>query len=125
MSKLYAGNGVVCVDFDGTFFPYRPLYEHNAPLPDAVETMWWLKKQGYKIVIFTSRLSPSWLDESGETEDRSLHWVESHLIQYNIPYDTITAEKVPAEYYIDDRAIAFRGSWLQVKKEVMDGKVEH
>jgi hypothetical protein len=51
--------------------------------------------------------------------------VESHLIQYNIPYDTITAEKVPAEYYIDDRAIAFRGSWLQVKKEVMDGKVEH
>ena len=125
MSKLYAGNGVVCVDFDGTLFPYRPLYEHNAPLPDAVETMWWLKKQGYKIVIFTSRLSPSWLDESGETEDRSLHWVESHLIQYNIPYDIITAEKVPAEYYIDDRAIAFRGSWLQVKKEVMDGKVEH
>jgi hypothetical protein len=125
MSKLYAGNGVVCVDFDGTLFPYRPLYEQNPPMPNAVETMWWLKAQGYKIVIFTSRLSPSWLEESGESEQRSLGWVEGLLVQNNIPYDMITAEKVPAEYYIDDRAIAFRGSWLQVKKEVMDGKVEN
>jgi hypothetical protein len=125
MSKLYAGNGVVCVDFDGTLFPYRPLYEQNPPMPNAVETMWWLKAQGYKIVIFTSRLSPSWLEESGESEQRSLGWVEGLLVQNNIPYDMITAEKVPAEYYIDDRAIAFRGNWLQVKKEVMDGKVEN
>jgi hypothetical protein len=125
MSKLYAGNGVVCVDFDGTLFPYRPLYEQNPPMPNAVETMWWLKAQGYKIVIFTSRLSPSWLEESGESEQRSFAWVEGLLVQNNIPYDMITAEKVPAEYYIDDRAIAFRGSWLQVKKEVMDGKVEN
>jgi len=125
MSKLYAGNGVVCVDFDGTLFPYRPLYEQNPPMPNAVETMWWLKSQGYKIVIFTSRLSPSWLEESGESEQRSLGWVEGLLVQNNIPYDMITAEKVPAEYYIDDRAIAFRGNWLQVKKEVMDGKVEN
>ena len=125
MSKLYAGNGVVCVDFDGTLFPYRPLYEQNPPMPNAVETMWWLKAQGYKIVIFTSRLSPSWLEESGESEQRSLGWVEGLLVQNNIPYDMITAEKVPAEYYIDDRAIAFRGNWLQVKKEIMDGKVDN
>jgi hypothetical protein len=46
-------------------------------------------------------------------------------VQNNIPYDMITAEKVPAEYYIDDRAIAFRGNWLQVKKEIMDGKVDN
>jgi hypothetical protein len=123
--EMTAGNNVACIDFDGTLFPFRPLYEHNDPIQGAVEAMWWLKSLGYKVVIYTSRLSPSWLSESGESFDKSYRWVEDRLTEFNIPYDDITAEKIPAEFYVDDRGIAFRGSWAAVKAEIQQGRTDN
>ena len=120
-----AGSGVVCVDFDGTLFPYRPLYELNPPINGAVEAVRWMKSQGYKIVIFTSRCSTTWCEQSGESLAANLVWVIDRLIENGIPYDDITAEKVPAEFYIDDRAIEFRGDWNEVLERMKSERRVH
>jgi len=103
---------VVCVDFDSTLYPWRPVYEQPDPLPGAVEAMQRLKRAGYRIVIFTSRLSPTWLDSTKYTASDQLDHIEGVLKRDGIPFDEITAEKVPAEFYIDDRSLRFSpGEW--------------
>lgn len=103
---------VVCVDFDSTLYPWRPIYEQPDPLPGAAEAVRRLKDAGYRIVIFTSRLSPTWLASTKYTASEMLDHIEAVLKRDGIPYDLITAEKVPAEVYVDDRAIRFQeGEW--------------
>ena len=103
---------VACLDFDGTLYPFRPLFEQPDPLPGAPEAVRRLKDAGYRIVIFTSRLSPTWLESCGYTASEQLDLIEGMLRRDGIPFDDITAEKVPAEVYVDDRAIRFRdGEW--------------
>lgn len=103
---------VVCVDFDSTLYPWRPVYEQPDPLPGAAEAVRRLKDAGYRIVIFTSRLSPTWLASTQYTASDMLDHIEAVLKRDGIPFDLITAEKVPAEVYVDDRAIRFtEGEW--------------
>jgi len=103
---------VACIDFDGTLYPWRPLYEQPDPNPGAVEAMRRLRSAGYEIVIFTSRLSPRWLASAQYTESEQRDLIESMLRRDRIPFDEVTAEKVPAEVYVDDRAIRFApGDW--------------
>ena len=63
-----------------------------------------LKKLGYEIVIFTTRAI------DGPTE---VQYVADWLRKNDINYDLITDKKLPAEYYIDDKAIAFKGNWRE------------
>ena len=103
---------VVAIDFDATLYPWRPVYEQPDPLPGAAEAVRRLKERGYRIVIFTSRLSPTWLASARYTESDMRDHIEGMLRRDSIPFDLITAEKVPAEVYVDDRAIRFRdGEW--------------
>ena len=103
---------VACIDFDATLYPWRPIYEQPDPLPGAPEAVRRLKAAGYRIVIFTSRLSPTWLESAGETAGQQIDHIESVLRRDGIPFDLITSEKVPAEVYVDDRAIRFApGDW--------------
>jgi hypothetical protein len=46
--------------------------------------------------------------------------MEKWLKRWKIPYDFITMIKVPANAYIDDRAIRFTGDWNYVMKELDD-----
>lgn len=107
--------GVLSVDFDGTLYERRPLYEEPDPLPGAVAAMRRLKAAGYRLVIHTSRLSPRWLAEARYTESEQRDRIESLLNRDGIPYDEITAEKVASQVYVDDRAIRFRdGEWPSI-----------
>lgn len=102
----------LAVDFDGTLFPFGYLMSDPDPLPGAVEAMQRLKAHGYRLVIFTSRLSPRWLEAAGYSESSMRGYVEDSLNRHGIPFDDVTGEKVAAEAYIDDRAIRFRdGEW--------------
>lgn len=94
----------VCFDFDGVIHSYTSSWRGYSVIPDPPvdgikEVLQELKDKGYIIAITTSRA----LQESGKFA------VEKYLNEYGIPYDAITAEKVPCVVAIDDRAITFDG----------------
>jgi hypothetical protein len=63
-------------------------------------------------VIFSSRLSPHWLASAGYADADMRGYMGDALRRHGIPFDDLTAEKLPAEAYVDDRAIRFRdGEW--------------
>ncbi len=107
-------NKVALVDFDGTIAPWGPLFEQGKPHPETATAMQALIDAGYRVVIFTSRLSKTWLrseyEERGYWDVESffnanLDYVKNYLDRYGVPYDYITAEKLPAEVYFDDKAV--------------------
>jgi len=105
-------DGVVCVDFDGTLHPWGGMFDYPEPMSGGPEFMTRLRAEGYNIVIFTSRLSLAWLtEEYGQNflYGAKLHrtYVTDWCRRYGIPFDDVTAEKIPALCYIDDKAIHF------------------
>jgi hypothetical protein len=118
-----SAKGLIAVDFDATLFPWGDVHGDKPPLPGAIRFMKGLKKAGWTIVIFTSRMSPSWWKAEGwepvMAERVMRASVESRLEEHGIPYDYITAEKVPCEYYIDDRAIVFEDNWDEIHRRIL------
>lgn len=115
---------VMCIDFDATLFPWGELNGTEPPMPGAIAFVKAAKAAGYRIVILTSRMSPTWWIAEGWANDRMTHmkWyysVAERLMEYDIPFDLITAEKVPAEYYIDDKAIEFKNNWSEIHERIL------
>lgn len=104
-------NKVILVDFDGTIGPFGHLFDFPAPLPGAKETLNELRAKGFKIGIFTSRLSKRWLATVNQKASMHRAYIKHYCRVYEIPCDFITAEKVPSEWYIDDKALPFGGHW--------------
>jgi len=110
----------VMVDFDRTIHKYSEGWSdgtvYDVPISGAREALNELKERGYEIVIFSARTGKSKPDWK-EQERMMKEW----MTKYNIPFDMITSEKLPAEYYIDDRAVRFEGNWaatLQVIRQL-------
>lgn len=101
---------VVCIDFDGTLYPFAPLFSRARPNPGAVAAMKALKAAGFKIIIFTSRMSPTWTFSEHESLTGQYNYIQDILLRDGIPFDEITSEKVPAVAYVDDRAVIYHGS---------------
>ncbi len=120
--------GVICVDFDSTIFPWGKtlLDEESQPFEGAAEAMRAFKAAGLTIVILTSRASTTWWDHEGfDDEERAaqIEFVNNKLARWSIPWDRITAEKVPAIAYIDDKAIEFKPSennWEEIRKRILN-----
>lgn len=106
-------NKRVCVDFDGTIYPFGLLMTPAAPIKGAAQAVQELKDMGYTIIIFTSRLSRAWHEHEGwdheEAMKEQIEYITAALDRDGIPYDFITAEKVPAEAYFDDKAYRAAG----------------
>lgn len=104
-----SADGVVLVDFDGTLAPWGALWNVTEFLPGAIEAVRLLKERGYRIGIFTSRLSPSWHVAEGRDPTfgplAQRDYLERLLIEHGVPFDFITAEKVPAVLMLDDKAM--------------------
>jgi hypothetical protein len=109
---------VVCIDFDGTIYPFGELFSRAAPLPGAAHVIRNLASEGWHIVIFTSRLSEKWLTHEGEDWESQLQYIVTMLDRDGIPFHDVVGEKVPAEYYVDDKAVEFRGVWADVYRQV-------
>lgn len=109
-------NKVVLIDFDGTIYKFGFLFDAEAPIGGAKEFIVNLKKDGYKIGIFTSRLSKRWLATVNQTKKQHVAYIRAVLKRDGIPFDFITAEKLPCEVYIDDKAIRME-TWEQVTDE--------
>ena len=108
----------ICIDFDETLVHWGDLDALPEWKDGAPEAVRWLINKGLEVVILTSRASRRWwrdhclnTDQDPEafgSEQVSL--VYRSLASQGFNNLEVTAEKYPALYYIDDRAIAFT-SW--------------
>ncbi len=107
------------IDLDLTIHKYSKGYKDGTVYDDAFdgakEVIDWLKKKGYEIVIFTTRASKQNADELGGDHKDQIKKVTKWLNDKGIYFDRITAEKLAADFYIDDKAININnGDWETV-----------
>lgn len=113
----------VMIDLDRTIHKYSKSWQdgslYDDPIPGAKQVIDWLKSKGYEIVIFTTRASAENAKEHGQDVNEQIEGVENWLSNNEIYYDRVTAEKLNADFYIDDKAIHIKdGNWLDVLKEI-------
>lgn len=125
-----SGHKVVCVDYDGTLVPWAGLMEDRGLILGAGQALDRLSDAGYEIVIFTSRLSRSWLMSlPGDFESNLVAQVDhvtKVLDTYNVRWDRLTSEKIPAMLYFDDRAVRITKSYtlLDAVTDFLSGTIE-
>lgn len=106
----------VMIDLDGTIHKYSQGYSdgtiYDRPFEGAKRVIDYLKNLGYEIVIFTTRASEENAKQFNYNLDEEIGKIKDWLIKYNIYFDRITAEKLAADFYIDDKAINIpNGDW--------------
>ena len=94
----------ICFDFDGVIHSYTSGWKGADIIPDppvkgAKEVIDELISKHYEIVIFSTRARIV----------QGYNAIQEYLNKYNIEFDMITSDKIPAFVYIDDRAICFNG----------------
>jgi hypothetical protein len=109
------------IDLDQTIHKYSKGYKdgeiYDKPFDGAREVIDWLRNNNYEIVIFTTRASESNAKELGGDHEEQIKKVAKWLKDNNIYFDKITAEKLAADFYIDDKAIHIpNGDWKVVLK---------
>lgn len=113
--------GVVLVDFDQTIRAWGGLFEFNEPFPGASKFLHELKTSGYRVILFTSRLSTVWHASEGRDPARGIleqvEFLQEYCAKYDLPFEAVTAEKVPSVAIIDDKAVEFRnGDWTKARR---------
>jgi hypothetical protein len=111
------------IDLDGTIHKYSKGYGdgtiYDEPFAGAKAVIAWLKNKGYEIVIFTTRASEENALDHGQDVKKEVESVENWLSNNGIYYDRVTAEKLAADFYIDDKAIQIKnGNWKQVMQSI-------
>lgn len=103
---------VACIDLDKTIIPWGPVDTIRPAFPGVRAAIDELIVAGYRIVILTSRLSPTWWRAETDGPEASALFglqqtelVHRILSGSGIHYDQVTAEKVPAAVYFDDKAV--------------------
>ena len=101
----------IAIDYDDTIHDRQNPKEGRKlgpPLAGAKEALEALKAAGWKIIIHSCNRPKVIAD-----------W----MIYYEIPYDYIWDQvgKPVADWYVDDRAIEFRGSWADVLEKIARG----
>lgn len=108
-----SAHGLILIDFDDTIVPWGDsLMGPKEPFWGIRETFASLIREGFTIGIFTSRLSPTWCANAGTTVEEQTAYVANTLTAHNVPYSFITAEKLPAEAYFDDKAYRVQPGFL-------------
>ncbi len=123
MSEIKSVPKTVSIDFDGTLCDID--YPNIGPIKrGAKEALTLLRQLGYVIIISSCRSCAwNWSEYYGDEEfvhacERPVYTeMKAWLDKNEIPYDIIddgTKGKVAADYYVDDKAIAFTDNWAQI-----------
>jgi ribonucleotide monophosphatase NagD (HAD superfamily) len=103
--------GTVSVDLDGVLARYdgwKGDGVFNEPAPGAKEFLENLRREGYRVVILTTRATR---DPSGVWA-----WLREHdLAEY---VDEVTDRKIPFHVHVDDRAITFTGDFSDTFEQI-------
>lgn len=100
----------ICIDFDGVIHDYSKGWQGDdvfgSMIPNADLGTKALKKQGFTIIIFTTR----------PKTDALVKWLKDNKIVYdyineNPSQPKKSSGKLIADVYLDDRGITFRGTW--------------
>jgi hypothetical protein len=107
---------IICVDFDGCIHSNDLGYIDGTLYGDIVPGFfdWFFKiQQTFRPVIFSTRCGdPQQLEAMTEWFRHQYDiWVEISGVIEDRPAIEVTAIKIPAMHYIDDRAIRFQGNW--------------
>jgi len=114
----------VAVDLDGTILEHPPQnapeygsteqqLPFGAPQPGAAETLAELASLGWRISIYTARVGDENLDD--ETVKIWADQIGDHLDRHQIPYSDVWVGRKPrADYFVDDKAVAFEGDWADI-----------
>lgn len=103
--------GTIIFDIDGTLCPIKAKheqYEDLVPFNSMVEKMKELKREGFKIVLFTARNMKTYSGNIGLINANTAKVLLTWLDRWDIPYDEIIYGKPwPTEngLYVDDRAV--------------------
>jgi hypothetical protein len=97
----------ICVDFDGvlniyTHYDPNDLCEMREGCPQFLEQL----SQKYRVTILTSREPIS-----------VIKWLKKHNLLKFI--EDVTDRKIPAVYYIDDRAVKFDGDYNKIMQNIL------
>lgn len=120
---LEQANRRAMIDLDGTIHKYSKGYSdgtiYDDPFEGAKRVIGWLKDKGFEIIIFTTRASAENAKEMGGDHKDQIKSVENWLKLNGIYFDKVTAEKLAADFYIDDKAIFIKdGNWDAVLKTI-------
>ncbi len=108
---------VIVVDFDQTINSSR-YGQLGKPTKGVKEAFQKFKDMGFEIHILSCRTSPDVHRHPIDRQEEVREMI-GYLDLYEIPYDVVLNKDKPvAHWYIDDRAIGFRGDWEVVIKEI-------
>jgi hypothetical protein len=114
------GFNTVGIDFDGVILPHGgKIYDENClnqPDETMVKYMKWLKRNNFNILIYTSRC----LFPGGYAKTKQF------LVEWGLPYDHITAIKLPCILFWDDHAQYYGADneHFHPKMEILETKTE-
>jgi hypothetical protein len=113
----------VMIDLDKTIHPYRKGWDggklEDPPYPEAKKAIEKLRDSGYEIVIFSTRASLLNAEERKQNVEDAIQNISNYLKNHGIYFDRITGDKIAADFYIDDKAIAIKnGNWRDVLSQI-------
>lgn len=113
-------NKTLAVDFDSVIHYYGSGFKngdiYDDPVPGAKEALEQLIKDGYIILIYSTRCNKEYW---GKNDPNRIEQVKEYLKKHEIPYSKIhTGGKPKCHIYIDDRAISFKGDWNQTLSDI-------
>ena len=100
-------NKVICLDFDDVINDYDT-WENEGyikikgePIAGIKKAIAQFKKAGCTILVHSVRCG----------HIGGANAISDYLAKHNIPVDAVCHNKPPADIYVDDKAITFKGKW--------------
>ena len=112
----------IMIDFDGVLHDYSGWNNgviDGKPIEGSKEAMEKLGSIYDEVIIFTTRASEEQAAENNDNLKKRIKDVQDWLQKYEIPYTRITGSKLAADFYIDDKAITFKGNWPLIISKIM------
>ena len=109
------------VDFDNTIIKWGNFPpEVIGPEPHVKKYLQEIKDMGFYISIHTCRTSCEFHKHLIDRQEE-VRKIEEYMKKYELPYDEIlVVDKPIAQFYIDDSAIRYNGSWEDVVAEMKE-----